>query len=123
MGDSLDNTDTSVDPTVNLSIANYDAFANYLRKAVTILLPEEDVVPESLNSALDDPVNQDIIRKFLSDPQVQALYVQRNCIKGRKDKNDFLLISQLDHLRLQMHKMASPGEICLLRICGICLFR
>lgn len=84
MGDSLDNTDTSVDPTVNLSIANYDAFANYLRKAVTILLPEEDVVPESLNNALDDPVNQDIIRKFLSDPQVQALYIQRNCIKGKK---------------------------------------
>lgn len=122
MGDSLDNTDTSVDPTVNLSIANYDAFANYLRKAVTILLPEEDVVPESLNSALDDPVHQDIIRKFLSDPQVQALYVQRNCIKGRNDKNVLLLISQLDHLRLQMHKMASPGEICLLKICGICLF-
>lgn len=114
MGDSLDNTDTSVDPTVNLSIANYDAFANYLRKAVTILLPEEDVVPESLNNALDDPVNQDIIRKFLSDPQVQALYVQRNCIKGKKVKNVCFLISQLDHLRLQMHKMASPGEICLL---------
>lgn len=84
MGDSLDNTDTSVDPTVNLSIANYGAFANYLRKAVTILLPEEDVVPESLNNALDDPVNQDIIRKFLADPQVQALYIQRNCIKGKE---------------------------------------
>ncbi|XP_017053188.1 dynein heavy chain, cytoplasmic isoform X2 [Drosophila ficusphila] len=81
MGDSLENPDTSVDPVVNLSIANYDAFANYLRKAVTILLPEEDVVPASLNNALDDPINQDTIRKFLSDPQVQALYVQRNCIK------------------------------------------
>jgi len=83
MGDSLENPDTSVDPVVNLSIANYDAFANYLRKAVTILLPEEDVVPASLNNALDDPVNQETIRKFLSDPQVQALYVQRNCIKGK----------------------------------------
>jgi len=58
MGDSLENPDTSVDPIVNLSIANYDAFANYLRKAVTILLPEDDVVPASLNDALDDPVNR-----------------------------------------------------------------
>lgn len=82
MGDSLENTDTSVDPGVNVSIANYDAFANYLRKAVTILLPDDDVVPVSLNAALDDPINQETIRKFLSDPQVQALYVQRNCIKG-----------------------------------------
>ncbi|KAH8421188.1 hypothetical protein KR009_007052, partial [Drosophila setifemur] len=81
MGDSLENTDTSVDPGVNVSIANYDAFANYLRKAVTILLPEEDVVSSSLNVALDDPLNQETIRKFLSDPQVEALYVQRNTLK------------------------------------------
>ncbi|XP_005182290.1 dynein heavy chain, cytoplasmic isoform X3 [Musca domestica] len=86
MGDSLENPDTSVEAVQNVTIVDYGAFANYIRKAVTILLPEEDVVPPALNVALEDPDNQDKIKKFLSDPQVQALYIQRNCLK--EDENE-----------------------------------
>ena len=82
MGDSLENPDTSVEAVQNVTIVDYGAFANYLRKAVTILLPEEDVVPPALNKALENTDNQEKIRKFLSDSQVQALYIQRNCLKG-----------------------------------------
>jgi dynein heavy chain 1, cytosolic len=83
MGDSLDNADQQSD-VQNIVIVDYSAFANYLRKVVLILLPDEDngVVPPSLNNALDDAKNQDCIRKFLNDPQIQALYVQRSCLKG-----------------------------------------
>lgn len=82
MGDSLENPDTSTDQ--NVVIVEYNAFANYLRRAVTILLPEEDsLMPPALNVALEDPSNQDYIRKFLCDSQVQALYIQRSCMKGR----------------------------------------
>lgn len=82
MGDSLENPDTSTDQ--NVVIVEYNAFANYLRRAVTILLPEEDsLMPPALNVALEDPTNQDYIRKFLCDSQVHALYIQRSCMKGK----------------------------------------
>lgn len=83
MGDSLENTETAADAP-NVTIVDYGAFTNYLRKAATILLPEEDAVPPALNVALEDPTNQDCIKKFLSDPQIQSLYIQRSCSKGKK---------------------------------------
>lgn len=94
MGDSLEATVGSMGsdppPSVvdaeSVSIMDYDGFTNYIRKAVTILLPEEDVVPVPLNAALDDSSNQECIRKFLSDPQTQALYIQRSCFKD--DENE-----------------------------------
>lgn len=91
MGDSLDNQDLSgSDAPQNVAVVEFGAFANYLRKAATILLPEDDahLVPPALNLALEDKSNQDCIRKFLSDSQVQALYIQRTCIKG-KTRNHF----------------------------------
>lgn len=86
MGDSLENQDVSVD-TQNAAVVDYGAFANYLRKAATILLPEDDlhIVPPALNIALEDRSNQDAIKKFLSDSQVQALYIQRTSTKGNKN--------------------------------------
>lgn len=81
MGDSLDNQDTSVEAQ-GAPVVDFNSFANYIRKATTILLPEEDAVPPALNVALEDKNNQECIKKFLSDPQVQALYVQRSCTKG-----------------------------------------
>lgn len=87
MGDSLENPDTSVE-TQNVAVVDYGEFANYILKAASILLPEEDihVVPPALSAALDEKINQDCIKKFLSDPQIPALYVQRSCSKG-KSKN------------------------------------
>lgn len=41
MGDSLENPDVSLDAQ-NAVIVDYGAFANYLRKAATILLPENN---------------------------------------------------------------------------------
>lgn len=86
MGDSLENTsvvDTSVVDIQNVAIVDYGEFANYIRKAATILLPEEDATAPALNVALDDRTNQDCIKKFLSDPQIQALYIQRTSSKGK----------------------------------------
>lgn len=73
----------SVEAVHNVIIVDYGAFANYIRKAVTILLPEENVLSPALNVALEDPDHRENIRKFLSDPQVSSLYIQRNCLKGK----------------------------------------
>ncbi|CAH0687822.1 unnamed protein product [Spodoptera exigua] len=76
MGDSLDGSENSPE-SQNVVVVDFQDFANYLRRAATVLLPEDDIVPPALNAALDDKVNQDCIRKFISDPQVSSLYVQR----------------------------------------------
>ncbi|KAJ2949687.1 hypothetical protein O0L34_g15618 [Tuta absoluta] len=76
MGDSLDGSENTPEAQ-NVVVVDFQDFANYLRRAATVLLPEDDIVPPALNAALDDKVNQDCIRKFISDPQVSALYVQR----------------------------------------------
>jgi dynein heavy chain 1 len=84
MGDSLEGG-TGDGPPVSESVAvvEYSTFSNYLKRAVTILLPEdEDVISPTLNVALSDRNNQDCIQKFLSDPQVSCLLIQRTSSKG-----------------------------------------
>lgn len=88
MGDSLENADTTSVETQNVAIVDYGEFANYLRKAATILLPEEDATAPALNITLEDKSNQDCIKKFLSDSQIPALYIQRTSSKGMSTEND-----------------------------------
>ena len=85
MGDSLEGGTGDGPPEAeNVAVVEYSTFATFLKKAVTILLPEdEDVIPPALNSALNDRNNQDCVHKFLSDPQVSCLFVQRISSKGR----------------------------------------
>lgn len=85
MGDSLEGGTGDGPPEAeNVAVVEYSTFSTFLKKAVTILLPEdEDVIPPALNSALNDRNNQDCIHKFLSDPQVSCLFVQRISSKGR----------------------------------------
>jgi dynein heavy chain 1 len=99
MGDSLESGTGDGPPEAeNVAIVEYSTFATFLKKAVTILLPEdEDVIPPALNSALNDRNNQECIHKFLSDPQVSCLFVQRISSKGRFN---FLLFNGLDKFTL-----------------------
>lgn len=78
MGDSLDGSGEPSPESQNVAIVELPTFANYLRKAVTVLLPDEDTV----NLALDERYNQDCVRKFLGDSQVSSLYIQRSSTKG-----------------------------------------
>lgn len=82
MGDSLDGTGEPSPESQIVIVVSYSAFANYLKKVVTVLLPDEDVVPPAFNSALEDKNNQECVRKFVSDSQVWALYIQRSSSKG-----------------------------------------
>lgn len=82
MGDSLDGSGEPSPESQNVSIVEFPTFANYLRKAVTVLLPDEDAVPPVFNLALEERYNQDCIRKFLGDSQVSSLYIQRSSTKG-----------------------------------------
>lgn len=83
MGDSLEGSENTPE-NQNVGIIDFTTFANYLRKAATVLLPDDDgLEPPALNSALEDKNNQDCIRKFLSDSQVNTLFIQRISSKGK----------------------------------------
>ena len=84
MGDSLEGSENTSE-TQTVGVVDYTAFANFLRKAVTVLLPEDDghLEPPALNATLDDKSNQECIKKFLSDPQISILFVQRASSKGK----------------------------------------
>lgn len=105
MGDSLDGSENTPEAQ-NVVAVDFQDFANYLRRAATVLLPEDDIVPPSLNSALDDKVNQDCIKKFISDPQVSALYVQRFSLKGNCTiSTHFFCVCFLPAVRYNLCKM------------------
>lgn len=85
MGDSLEGSENTPE-TQNVAVVDFTAFTNFILKAATVLLPEDDsqAEPTNLVSALDDKANQEYIRKFISDPQVSTLYIQRNSSKGNQ---------------------------------------
>lgn len=93
MGDSLDGSGEPSPESQNVAIVEFPTFANYLRKAVTVLLPDEDVVPPAFNFALEDRYNQDCIRKFLGDSQVSSLYIQRSSTKGKRDRRVIVVVA------------------------------
>jgi dynein heavy chain 1 len=78
MGDSLEGSESTPEPQ-NVAIVDFNAFTNFITKAATVLLPEDNQWElTNLRAALDDKGNQEAIRKFLSDSQVSTLYIQRN---------------------------------------------
>lgn len=90
MGDSLEGSDSGAPPeSQNVAVVDYTQFTNFILKAATVLLPEDEsqAEPANLVAALDDKNNQESIRKFISDSQVSTLYIQRSSSKGRYFKN------------------------------------
>lgn len=88
MGDSLENIDQSIDTQQQIvSIVDHKQFCNYLRKAILVLFDDEFGSTLKLEEVLDENRgNQECIKKFLSDPQVQTLYIQKSSTKGELDK-------------------------------------
>lgn len=84
MGDSLESTDQPSSGAENVVVCEYNAFTNYLRKAITIFF-EEELNVSAFNQALDDSSSQECIKKFIGDSQVSALYIQRCNSKGKSD--------------------------------------
>jgi len=71
----------SVPPTA--TIIEVSTFSNYLRRVIPVLLEDAEDTPEALIHALKDKTSIDCMKKFLSDPQIPVLLVQRSSVKGR----------------------------------------
>lgn len=82
MGDSLEGVDAPQgEEEHSVAVVEFSDFANYIRKVVTVHLEDDDIIPASLNAALEDRSNQDLIKKFIIDPQVSSLLIQRSLSK------------------------------------------
>jgi dynein heavy chain 1, cytosolic len=68
--------------TQNVAVAETNVVTSYLKNIVTILLDGEDIPLQALTSALEGKEYQENIRKFISDPQTRALFIQRHSLKG-----------------------------------------
>lgn len=64
------------------SVADISTFVAYIRRVVPVLLEDDDPDLRSLQKAVQDKNNIEIVKKFLSDVQTPALLVQRVAIKG-----------------------------------------
>ncbi|XP_058810234.1 dynein heavy chain, cytoplasmic isoform X2 [Phymastichus coffea] len=75
----VDSLEMTVEPSDSQSSNTIDFhhFVNYLQKSICVLHPEEEEVPSAFLQVLDDKIYQDCIRKFINDPQVWALCIQR----------------------------------------------
>lgn len=88
MGDSLENVDASVEgQQQSVAIVDHKAFANFLRKIICVLFDDEPTTSK-LEEALDENRgHQECIKKFLSDSQVQTLFIQKASTKGKWPEN------------------------------------
>lgn len=111
MGDSLDPI-TSVDSlppandqaTVQISAAEVSALVNLIKKVVPPILEEDAYLQPSLVNLLDDIHIQEKLRKFITDPQIKSLLIQRISTKGECEGTDscrWMLWSHLNHIFYQ----------------------
>ena len=82
MSDSGETEAQQVAAAATQAVIEVSSFANYLRRVVPVLLEDADDTPESLIAAVKDRTAVESMKKFLSDPQVPVLVVQRSIIKG-----------------------------------------
>ena len=78
-----DNSDSdSAPPPPPQAVIEVSAFANYLQRVVPVLLENADDTPQELFMALKDKQSIECMKKFISDPQIPCLLVQRLTTKG-----------------------------------------
>jgi len=81
MADSGD-SEAPVPEAQTVAVSDVGKFAGYLRRAVPVLLEDAEDTPEAFAAALDERAVVDTMRRFLADPQVPVLLVQRLSVKG-----------------------------------------
>jgi len=69
-------------PAQTVAVSDVGKFVVYLRRAVPMLLEDAEDTPEAFAAALDERAVVDCMRRFLGDPQVPVLLVQRHSAKG-----------------------------------------
>lgn len=64
------------------NVADVSVLQKHLRKLVPLLLEDGGEAPAALEAALEEKGAVEQMRKFLSDPQIHAVLVERSTLKG-----------------------------------------
>lgn len=64
------------------NVADVSMLQKHLRKLVPLLLEDGGEAPAALEAALEEKSALEQMRKFLSDPQVHTVLVERSTLKG-----------------------------------------
>jgi len=65
------------------TVADTSVLQKHIRKLVPLLLEDGGEAPASLEAALEEKSAVEQMKKFLSDPQINSILVERCCLKGR----------------------------------------
>ncbi|XP_050037127.2 dynein heavy chain, cytoplasmic isoform X2 [Dermacentor andersoni] len=82
--ETAEGTAPPVASTEDVELADVGSLVKYLRRVVPVLLEEDEVLQPSLETALSDKANLEVLRKFIADPQVKTLLVQRSSSKDEE---------------------------------------
>lgn len=66
------------------NVADVSVLQKHLRKLVPLLLEDGGEAPAALEAALEEKSALEQMRKFLSDPQVHTVLVERSTLKGAR---------------------------------------
>lgn len=64
------------------TVADTSVLQKHIRKLVPLLLEDGGEVPAALETALEEKSSLEQMRKFLSDPQIHTILVERSSLKG-----------------------------------------
>jgi len=81
MADAGD-SEAQVQQAQTVAVSDVGKFGAYLRRAVPVLLEDAEDTPEAFAAALDEKTVVDCMKRFLGDPQVPVLLIQRLSSKG-----------------------------------------
>lgn len=86
MSESLEPGGDSIPPVEQniAQAADVSVLVKYLKNVIPALLEEDNSLHRSLKALLDDSGQQEKLKKFISDPQVKSLLIQRTSAKGSK---------------------------------------
>jgi hypothetical protein len=74
------------------TIADFNSFIQYLKQFVPILLDADYHSIGEFDKCLNEKTSVDAIKKFMSDPQIRSLMIQKLVTKGKFDSNKLILL-------------------------------
>ena len=81
-GNSSETSTPIATTTVQVTVADYLAFIQYLKQFVPVLLDADYSSVAEFDKCLNERLNVECIKKFMSDAQVRSLVIQKNLTKG-----------------------------------------
>lgn len=83
MADTSETEAQSVPAAQSQAVMDQSVLGNYIRRIVPVNLEDSDDTPAALVTCLKEKATMDAMKKFISDPQVACLLIQRQAAKGK----------------------------------------